>query len=849
MTEGSGSDGVRSLSGEASAAAFPLGGIGTGNVSIGARGELRDWELANRPDKGRSLPFTFFSIRVATGEESHARVLESRLRPPHQFDQGYAAARVAGLPRFRESRMEGAYPILDVAFEDDALPVDVTLTAFTPLVPLDVPDSGIPAAVLRYRVTNRGTADATVSVAGSITNPVGLRSDSDLWFPEFEGRPRIDWRDDGSLRGLHCSSDLEPDSLAFGTVSLTTDAEAVTGKPTWLVGFWNDGAQRFWDDFRSDGRLEAEAHFSLDTDPGAFLELETDRPEAADLEGRLTRIRTGSLAIERTLAPGESAEFPFYLSWHFPNRSRGWNGHIIRQDPNSGERVRNAYALRFADSWEAARHLVDDLPRLEALTRAFTDALYRGSLPGPLADAAGANLAVLRSSTCMLLEGDVFAAWEGSFDHAGSCEGTCTHVWNYAQSAAFLFPSLERSARRTEFLLETDAAGSMQFRTNRVFGGPRWNMLPAVDGQLGTIVRLYRDWRFSGDDDFLRELWEPAVRALEFALRHWDTDGDGILDGRQHTTYDIEFYGPDPLGNTLLLAALRAAGRLAEHLGESERAARYDQLADSCAERMDALLFNGEYYEQRTPPGDAHRYQYGSGVLSDQLFGQLLAHVCGLGHLLPVDHVRSALGAVFAHNFRSELAGHESVQRTYALGDEGGLLMCSWPRGGRPAFPFIYSDEVWPGVEHQVAAHLIYEGRTEQGLTVVTALRDRHDGIRRSPWNEPECGNHYARSLASWALLLAATGCSWDAPRAVLSFDPRWPGELVSFFSTNGAWGTVRIDRTRVELEVIAGTLRLRGLVVAGVEVALPGDSVESVTSAGETLTLLRGGATSRVGQ
>ena len=351
--------------------------------------------------------------------------------------------------------------------------------------------------------------------------------------------------------------------------------------------------------------------------------------------------------------------------------------------------------------------------------------------------------------------------------------------------------------RRVEFGLETDDTGYMAFRSNRVVGKPAQQFHPAADGQLGAIVRLYREWKLSGDDGFLRDLWPGAVRALEYAFSYWDKDGDGVLDSQQHNTYDIEFYGPNSLVNSLFLAALKAAAEMAEHLGEGERAARYSQAFQAGSARMDQLLWNGEYYQQQIEDVNAYRFQYGQGCLSDQLMGQFLAHMAGLGYVLPQDHVRSAVRAVFGHNFRQTFRGHVNPQRTYALNDEQGLILCSWPRGGRPLIPFIYSDEVWTGIEYQVASHLIAEDLVEQGLTVVKAVRDRHDGIRRNPWNEVECGHHYARSMSSWGLIVALTGFSYDMAAGTVSFAPRVNAEQFQcFWSTGKAWGIYRQRRS-----------------------------------------------------
>ncbi|GAH89458.1 unnamed protein product, partial [marine sediment metagenome] len=184
------------------------------------------------------------------------------------------------------------------------------------------------------------------------------------------------------------------------------------------------------------------------------------------------------------------------------------------------------------------------------------------------------------------------------------------------------------------------------------------------------------------------------------------------------------------------------------------------------------------------------RYQYGDGCLSDQLLGQLLAHVVDLGHILPEDHVKKTIKSIYKYNFRKDLGSHHNVQRTYALNNEKGLLLCSWPKGGRPRLPFVYSDEVWTGIEYQVAAHLIYEGFIKEGLTIAKAVRERHDGYRRNPWNEVECGNHYVRSMASWAILLALSGFKYDMVKKIMSFDPAINQDNFStFWSTGKGWG------------------------------------------------------------
>ncbi|RAP77791.1 GH116 family glycosyl-hydrolase [Paenibacillus montanisoli] len=771
------SSGQRTYPGEATEALFVLGGIGTGNISIGSRGEFRDWEIFNKPGKGSLMPNTHFAIWAKPeGGKPVTKVLESRLNLPHSKSHGYHPVTGAGLPRLEKSTMRGEYPLVWVDFEDKELPVQVTLEAFTPFIPLNVDDSGIPGAYLTYQVTNTSDKPVDVTIAGSLMNPIGgLGYDS---FGNLDvrnaGGNRNEFRQAGSFSGLQFSSDaFSEGDLNYGSMSLVTTNPKVTCKRAWLRGAWYDFLQEFWDDLAEDGRLN---------------DLGYDTPSEKN------RTDTGSLGVYETLAPGETKLFAFVMTWHFPNRINGWNEHICVKEEGR-EITRNYYACQFDSSWSVADYLVGERERLTQETKKFHSALFGGTLPSVVVDAIASNITVLRSTTCFRHINGRFYGYEGCFDQAGCCDGSCTHVWNYAQTLAFLFPELEQNMRRTEFLTEVTADGKMNFRAFQMFGA-QWNWQgqsapAAADGQMGTIMRAYREWKLTGDDDFLRELWPAIKNTLNYAPIHWDTDGDLVLDGVQHNTYDIEFYGPNPLTGVFFLGALRAATEMAAYLGEEETAKKYTAAFETSSKRLDELTWNGEYYVQRLEDVDAYKYQHGLGCLSDQLLGQQLAHLYGLGYLLPKERVQSTIHAVFKHNFKTDFYNHVNCQRTYALGDEKGLVLCSWPNGGRPKLPFVYSDEVWTGIEYHVATHLIYEGFIEEGLTIVKAVRDRQDGYRRSPWNEVECGHHYARSMSSWGLLIALSGFEFDMARGEMKFAPVVNADdYTGFWSTGRAWGT-----------------------------------------------------------
>ncbi len=772
---------TRTFPNTANALAFPLGGIGTGNVSLGARGNLRDWEIFNRANKGFNIPNTFVALRSKIDGDLQARVLEGEIAPPHDISHGYHPAMTGGLPRMSHSEFRGEYPFAWIDFSDPAMPITAKLEAFTPLIPLNPEDSGIPCAIFTYTLTNPTDKPAEIALAFSLANPIG-GIQYDRFFninPSKRGRTINHVRQTDGLRGVDLRvEDIAPNDLDYGSLSLVTTHSDVSIKPAWLRGGWYDYLREFWDDFTKNERL---------TDLGYTGASPDGKPDSA------------SLAVHDTLPAGESRSYTFILTWSFPNRIAGW-------EDAARPTGRNFYATRFADAWATAEYITRELPRLTAETHRFHDAFFSSTLPDVVLDAVSATIVPVRSNTCFWMEDGRFYGWEGCFDDGGSCPGSCTHVWSYAYTIAYLWPSLERSMRQTEFITETYDDGYMNFRTYRTFDPDfqwefpaEWGKLDrpeaAVDGQMGSILRVYREWLLSGDREWLNGVYPGVVRAIRFA-EHWDSDGDGVLDGKQHNTYDIEFYGPNPLGGIYYLAGLRAAESLASIMNDQQTAAYCRDRFERGSKKLDSLLWNGQFYIQKLDDIDAHKYQHGVGCLSDQLLGQLHAQILGLGSLLPSDHVRTAIKSIFDRNFRRDFHNHVNCQRTYVLNDESGLILCTWQPGEeRPRFPFVYSDEVWTGIEYHVAAHLIYEGWVKEGLTVVEALRARHDGFRRNPWDEVECGHHYARSMSSYMVLLALSGMQTNADDGTLSFAPVLsastdPNRFSTFWSNGKSWGT-----------------------------------------------------------
>ena len=781
-------------------AAMLLGGIGTGSVTVGNRGQLKDFELFNHPDKGKDLPYSFFAVHAqeADGSNAFTRVLESRLVPPFSNNMGLPAHKAYGWPRFADSAMQVHFPFVNITLTDPDLPIKAELEAFNPFIPLNADDSGIPAAILRYKITNTGQVPLSVSVAGTMCNASCYGGMDPYLSPRNlpGGKPFNRFCEDGAFRGIvfDCTG-LADDDVRYGNLALLTDADEISKKPDWQMGQRIDGLLNFWNEFDRTGRL-------------------SDKPEVLGVKGKWDHdieLKVGSLAVHHRLEPGQTGTFQFVLAWYFPKRKRAWDdmeGYIPKAPEY--EIVKNYYAVLFRSAWDAGTYLLKNLPRLEGDTRKFTDAVFSSTLPDYVLDAMTANLAILKSTTCFRIENGHFFGYEGSNLTEGSCVGNCSHVWYYAQAAAYLFPELERSMRETNFLVETEEDGVMQFRACRELNRASFGFIPAVDGQMGTIMQLYREWILSGDDEFLAKLWPKVILAMEYAIRVWDTDGDYVLDGMMHVDYDVEFYGVNPLGNFCYLGALKACAKMAQRLGDTQHAERYNEIFTKASARADELMWNGKYYSQILKDVDEYKYQHGTGCLADQLIGQFYADLTGLGYLGPKEHIAEAAHSIFEYCFVDDFTKVKNMQRTYAVNDDKGLCMTTWPFGGRPLQPFFYSDEAWSRTEYHVAATLIYEGFVEEGLTVVKAVRDRYDGIKRNPWNEFESGYHYSGTMSSWGLLPALSGFLPDVPHNTISFCPRINQDhFRCFWSTGKAWGifeqTIENGERKFHTQVLYG--------------------------------------------
>lgn len=815
--------------------AFPIGGIGTGMFCMEGTGAISHMSIHHRPALFNE-PTIFGAISVK-GIDNGTKVLEGPVPDWKKFGVPLAGNgrgdNTYGLPRFNRIEFKTEFPFGHITLEDSDIPVKVNITGWNPFIPTDPDNSSLPVGALEYTFRNE---------SGSIQEAVFSYNAKNFIAVE-KGLNSI-----GSMKNGFILSERGTDENPYSRAdfAIFTDQSNAVVDHCWFRGGWFDPLTILWENI-STGKIKA-------VDP-----VEKDAPGA-------------SVYVPLILGAGEAKTVRVFLVWYVPESDiRHGNDEDIVPDDNcdpsagccdspsdiglgqydgdfSGTNYKPWYSSRFKDVKEVASYFLNHYKMLRDNSQKFSKAFYSSTLPPEVMEAVAANLTILKSTTVMRQYDGRLWNYEGSGDTWGCCHGSCTHVWNYAQAIPHLFPSLERSLRNTEFCEDQNSKGHQKFRASLPIRPTDHKFYSAADGQLGGIMKIYREWRISGEDEWLKKIFPMVKVSMDYCIRTWDPKNKGVIEEPHHNTYDIEFWGPDGMCTSFYLGALLAIRKMGDYLGENT--SDYKKLYEKGKKYMETELFNGEYFFQEVKteglnapnPAEASKrsfggqyssealnllkkegpkYQYGKGCLSDGVLGAWIAEMCGLDEPVDMEKLISHLKAVYKYNLKKNLSDHVNPQRpSYALGDEGGLLLCSWPKGSKPALPFVYSNEVWTGIEYQVASHLMIMGMVNEGLDIVRTCRDRYDGRIRNPFNEYECGNWYARALASYGLIQGLTGIRYDAVEKNLYIDSKI-GDFTCFISTDSGFGTVKLQGEKAKLNMTYGNLDVKKVYISGKEGSL----------------------------
>lgn len=795
---------------------FPLGGIGSGCIGIDGSGRFVDWEIYNRPAKGSQNGYSHFAVKAeADGEVLDARVLHGDVRGsfmgPHMkasymgYGHGPTTYTMAGLPHFKNCVFDGEFPFAELTFNDEHFPGQVKLTAFNPFIPLNEDDSSIPGAFFEIEFTNYSGLDLTYTCALSCKNPFEKKALNKC--EVIDGKPYIHM-----LQEEYADTDKE-----YADLCIASDCEDFSWQESWYRAGWKDDFITFWRNFNEYGGLKQRQYSDYSERGGDHCTI------AARLHAK----------------PGEKVKCRFVLTWNVPNNYNYWLPYKDGEGEDAKDVTwKNYYAVLFKDSKASAKYSLDNYTRLYGKTLDFKSLLFSQTLPGKIIEAISATICVLKTPTVLRLENGELYGWEGCQEIEGACEGTCTHVWNYAYAVPFLFPRLERSIRDLDYKYNWRDDGKLEFRMALPLGRKGEPFHACVDGQMGGVIKSYRDWKICGDDEWLKKNWERIKGAIAYAWAptnpdKWDLNRDGILEGRQHNTLDTELFSASSWLEGFYIAALKAAAEIAEHFGETEQAEEYRRLFANGKKYIEENLWNGEYYFQKIDLNDYNlvkdyddaagvwneetkeiKYQIGEGCEIDQIVAQWHSDIIGLGDIFDPERVKKASLAMYNHNFKKSIREHYNPWRLYCLNDEAGAVICEYPKNRRkPTIPLSYAEETMHGFEYQLAALLIKNGMIDKGLEVIAGVRDRYDGEKRNPFNEMECGNNYARNMATFSFIPIISGFTFDMVKGHIGFDPILKGEFKALWSLDSAWGEVNTDGDGyISIKAHDGSLKLNEL-------------------------------------
>ena len=784
---------------------FPIGGIGTGSIGLGGTGRLMDWEIFNRPAKGSVNGYSHFAVRVTDKNGNiKAKALCGDMLKDYigQYSKknftgygfGVPQSSMAGFPHFEKWSFDSKFPFAFVNFASKDFPAKITLKAFNPFIPLDEDNSSIPAAFFEIEFENISDEELVFSGALSLNR-------------SFSGTNTL--IETAGAKGIFMQSDADADSIDYRDMTLLCLDENAQVQPYWYRGAWQDRIVTYW------------------------RELSQERTLLPRTYSEVKKGDCGTVLADLKIASGEKKSIRYIISWNTPNCINYWNP---AKDENDKDVMwKNYYSTLWADSRASGEYAVKNWNSLEERSKAFSDALHSTDMDDVLLETAIANLSTLKSPTVLRLEDGSLWGWEGVHELAGSCPGSCTHVWNYAYAIPYLFPRLERSMRELDFKYNQFENGLMSFRLELPLGYRDGDPRPCLDGQMGAVIKTYREWKLSGDTDWLKGIWHSVKKALEYAWVDdgrfsWDVDRDGILEGRQHHTLDMELFGPSAWLEGFYIAALRAAAEMATALGYNDDAETYSDLARKGAEWTEKNLFNGQYYVQKVDLTDKSlperfgvsekywndetgeiKYQIGDGCAIDQLLAQWHSCICGLGDIFDKTNRKIALKNIYKNNYKRSMRDFANPWRVFVVNDEGGTIMCDYPDGAnKPSVPLPYTEECMSGFEYALAGLMLAEGMEKEGKDIVRSVLDRYDGNKRNPYNEIECGSNYARGMASWSFIPILSGFECDAVNKTIGFAPRTDAESYkSFWSCGDAWGTVCFDKSGIILDIIEGEIEL----------------------------------------
>lgn len=734
----------------------PLGGVGAGKIELCRDGLFRNITINGNIDAPiRRSAGTFFAVRSECGGKTLGRIISTE--------------RLHELFPVESLRFNGCYPQATLTAADRFFPINVTIHATGTIIPRNVKDSALPAALFRVRLTAK-EEPVKATVAFSMENFLGCggsvgaldqRRTFDegyyhLW-EERSGNIERPWQTD-SAQGLLFEGGVKEEKRAEGNYTLATDS-AVSSR---LIGWQYDNDKTVWRRFVDTGCLP-------------------DQPGAAS-SGEPT---AGAITVEADLAGGETRDILFVFAWYMPHF---WQANETDYS--------HYYCNDFASAEEVALYSLKNFARLEKEAGEAPALLAASTLPSWFSRSL-CNDAYVFSTCSWLTKDGRFSINEGP-THMFGCMGTLDQKLYANHYYSLFFPELDRSellmfarAQGDDGGIQHDLGYGHLEQRKRPHGWP--------DLSSALVILSLKHYQLTGDKEYLDEVYPCLVKALDYQLA-MDTDGDGIANiSGVGNTFDAEKYeGTSSYLATLWLAALRALEELARRRGDT-------MVAEQCRLRFARAkasaieeLWNGDFFVNYYDSANKRRCPNSH---YSQLAGEFFARLCGLGPLYGDQYVRQALSAMIRLNYHPQLKF--PTNEATPQGKMSVRLMWGW----------------LPHARVYLAGTPFYFGMAEEGWRVLERLETVITDINAdNRWDqrlffEPDTGKEhwgrfYMTAPATWYVYQALLGYRWDQSEGLLCLCPNLPDNLLPFegpvfLPDIWLWLSINRDRSRMDVKVV----------------------------------------------
>jgi len=708
---------------------LPLGGLGTGGIGRNYRGSFTRWTLKTGLVHQYCEAANMFAVyqKRKSEKSGHAVVLHP----------GYPTAEPTTEPVVPktlqswnwENKLENCtygamFPKAWYHYAPTAeYPLEMLCEQFSPVIPHNYKETSLPIGVFKWSIHNPTQEPIDCSILFSFANMVGQFSEMSrqLAMGMTGGNFNTSFKKSLSKgRQIHGvlfqqykneKTRLTEGRGQIAIAALETGQVKVSHHATFNSN--SDGSE-VWSVFGSSGLLNNDdtSWFAMGHNPGA-------------------------LAASCAVAPGATIEIPMTLTWDLP---------VIRFG-NGAE-----YYRRYTRFWGIeGNHAVD--MAAEALTSypvwsKQIDAWHRSVVEKQ--EMPDWFSGMLFNELYFIVDG--LTAWTDKSVDGGAAEDffgliecpdyafyNTYDLWVYA---SFVFsknwPEIEKSVTRlfARFLLHGAPGNRMYQRGGYTIPVVKKGILPHDMGcpyedpvnlpnmythQNSTVwkdlnshfvLTVYRDYKTLRDEKFLHECY-PAVKLALESMLVYDRDKDGLIenDNVPDQTFDsIPLNGPSSYCGGLWVAALAAGAKMAEIMGDTAAASQFNNLLEKAKVAFEKHLWTGTHYRVDT------KSSYCNNVFIEQLFGIWYADVCGLGTLLPREHIQTALKTIFTSNFMvidGEPLGVINIKGMAAdVQHELSIFGDATTQ----------TDEILCGINFSFANQLAYYGLKEESLQVFEAI-------------------------------------------------------------------------------------------------------------------------------